>query len=462
MRLVDRLRPKSMAGQMVAVLALSFVALLAALTTIEQSDQGSVESSAQSELTVVRLRNLVPLLPYVRRSELGEFARSISKCHDGYAVSDRPFPGMRVSAETRAIARDLAAELALPVDAVRAGRATLTRQDFGYSKCGPDEMSFPFEGLVISLRQPGGIWISAEVHPHEWHLQQTFLSWLRRSGAVFLLTAAIAVFFMYRLGRPLQRLADAALRFGEGLKVDPIEEGGPPDVQRTIGAFNAMQRQVTAEVARRTNTLAALSHDLRTPLTGLRVKVEMVDDPAVRADLIASVRKMEAITTSALEFLRGEALDEPLRPVDLSALVESECTEFEARGESVRFLAGPAVRCLCRPDALARAVRNLVDNARKYGGTAVVELVRRNGWVHINVTDPGPGIPPDRVDDVTQSFVRLASARDSGIGGFGLGLAVVKAVVEGHGGKLEFARNAPSGFIATISIPDHPELTDAA
>ena len=458
MRIVERLRPTSMAGQMIAVLALSFVALLAALTAIEQSDQGSIEYSAQSESTVARLRNLMPLLPYVRRSELSAFVDSISKCHGGYAVSDRPYPGMRVTGETRGVAAAIASELHVPLADVRAGRAMLTRQDFGYAKCAPGEMNFPFEGLVISLRQPGGgAWVSAEVHPHEWHLGQTFVSWLKRSGAIFLLTATIAVFFMFRLGRPLRRLAEAAVKFGEGLKVDAIEESGPSDVRRTIGAFNAMQRRVTAEIARRTNTLAALSHDLRTPLTGLRMKVELVDDAAIRADLIASVRKMEAIATSALEFLRGEALDEPLRAVDLSALVESECTEFEDRGESVRFQAGPAVRCVCRPEALARAVRNLIDNAQKYAGGADVAVSRRDNWVEIVVADQGPGIPPDRTGEVTQPFVRLSSARESEIGGFGLGLAVVEAVANGHGGKLRLAENQPSGLIATLSIPNRQQ-----
>jgi signal transduction histidine kinase len=459
MKLIGLLRPESMAGQMIAVLAASFVTLLAALATIEQADQGNIENSAQSEFTVARLQNLMQVLPHVRRSDLDAFLGSISKCHDGYSMADRPFPGMTASTETLAIAAGVATALKLPVSDIRAGRATLTQQHFGYAKCSPGEMRFPFEGLVISMRQPGDVWVSAEVHPHEWHLQQSFVSWLQRSGAVFLLTAAIAVLFMYRLGRPLRLLTDAARQFGEGLKVDPIEESGPSDVRRTIGAFNAMQQRVTSEIARRTNTLAALSHDLRTPLTGLRIKVEMVDDPAVRADLIASVNKMEALATSALEFLRGEALDEPLRPIDLTALVESECIEFEERGKSVRFSAGATVRCFCRPEALACAIRNLIDNAHKYAGAADVRIACGDGWAHIIVADRGPGIPPDRTRDVTQPFVRLSSARESGIGGFGLGLAVVQAVAEGHGGKLVFEQNRPSGLIATLTIPDGPDKT---
>lgn len=439
---------------MVALLALSFAALLVILTAIEQSDQGSVEEWAQSDFTASRLKNLLPMLPYVGRDQLGSFVRSVSKCHDGYAISHGPYPGLRRSAETARIATTLADALGLTADAVSAGRAILTNRDFAYGKCPPGEMEFPFEGLVISVRQSNGLWVHAEVHPHEWHLRQSLISWVQRAGAIFLVIGAVAMFFIYRLARPLGRLAEASSRFGEGLKVDPIEVSGPLDVRRTIEAFNAMQQGVVGEVARRTNTLAALSHDLRTPLAGLRMKTELIDDREVRADLIVSIQKMEAIANSALEFLRGEARDEPMRDVDLTALVESECVEFEERGGRVRFEADRPVRCRCRPVALGQAVRNLIDNALKYAEAADVSVHRAGGWIEVVVRDGGPGIPESRVREATEPFVRLSAARESEKGGFGVGLAVVKAVAEGHGGQLILGQNHPSGLIAVIFIPD--------
>ena len=439
---------------MVALLALSFAALLAILTAIEQSEHGSVDDWAQSEFTASRLKNLLPILPYVRREKLGAFVHSVSKCHDGYAISDGTFPGLRRSAETRRIAAALADELGVAAGTVSAGRATLTRRDFAYGKCPPGEMHFPFEGLVISVQQPSGLWVHAEVHPHEWHLRQSLLSWVQRSGTIFLVIAMIAVFFIYRLARPLGRLADAASKFGEGLKIDPIEVSGPLDVRSTIEAFNAMQQRVIGEVTRRTNTLAALSHDLRTPLAGLRMKTELIDDPEQRADLIVSIQKMEAVANSALEFLRGEARDEPMREIDLTALVESECLEFEDRGEKVRFAAHHSLQCYCRPDAMARAVRNLIENALKYAGAAAVRVDRGGGWIDVTVRDRGPGIPECRLAEATEPFVRLSAARGSEKGGFGVGLAVVRAVAEGHGGDLVLQQNQPSGLIAVIRIPD--------
>ena len=223
------------------------------------------------------------------------------------------------------------------------------------------------DGIVISVQLQSGRWLNAEVHPHEWHFRQK-LDWLLKVSAAFVFVGAVALFFIRRIGRPLNQLTAAARSFADGMQATEVAEDGPIDLRRAIRSFNAMQRQVAGEMARRTSTLAAISHDVRTPLTALRVKAEMVDDPDVRASLIASIERMERITASALEYLKGESRGEPLRAVDLSALLESECAEFEELGHDVSFVGEHGVQRTCRPEALARAVRNLIDNAIKYGG----------------------------------------------------------------------------------------------
>jgi signal transduction histidine kinase len=210
---------------------------------------------------------------------------------------------------------------------------------------------------------------------------------------------------------------------------------------------------VADEVERRTTTFAALGHDLRTPLAGLRLKTELVEDPKLRAELLVSIRKMESIADASLAFLRGESLDEPKRLVDLNALVESEVVEFEENGEPVTMEPGPALRCRCRPDSIARAVRNLVENALKYGGRADVRVVDAGPWAEIQVRDQGPGIPPDPGLDLTRPFVRHPAARSADPGSFGLGLAVVKAVADAHDGQFELRPNDPVGLIAALRIP---------
>jgi signal transduction histidine kinase len=210
---------------------------------------------------------------------------------------------------------------------------------------------------------------------------------------------------------------------------------------------------VRDEFEQRTNTLAAIGHDMRSPLTALRVKAELVEDEETRKDLILSIKKMEQITTSALQFLKADAGGEKFKLVDLQSLIDSECADFADRGEDVSFEGTDDVQYACQPEALASAVRNLVENALKYAGHASVHLQKQTHQICIQVSDTGAGIPEHRREESMQAFVRLSSARESSQGGFGLGLALVKAVVKAHGGKLELKSNSPQGLIAILILP---------
>ena len=179
----------------------------------------------------------------------------------------------------------------------------------------------------------------------------------------------------------------------------------------------------------------------------------MVDDDETRRDLVASIDKIDKVIASGLEYLQGESRTEPLREVDLSTLLASECSDFDESGQNARFVGEKGVRFNCRPDALARAVRNLIENANKYGDGAVVDLRSGEQYVDITVLDTGPGIPADKIDEALEPFRRLSMARESQQGGFGLGLAIVDAVTKGHDGQLLLEANNPSGLAATIRLP---------
>jgi signal transduction histidine kinase len=277
--------------------------------------------------------------------------------------------------------------------------------------------------------------------------------WLVRSLAAFLVIGGIALFFVHRLSQPFKALAIAANSFASELEVTELEETGPRDVKRAIRSFNVMQRQVTEEMKRRASTLAAISHDIRTPLTALRVKSELIDDERLRADHIASIDKMERITASALDFLKGESRNEPIRQINLGELVDSVCAEFQELGGDVRFECPSRIDYACRPDALTRAVNNLIENAVKYAGSADVSIICTEQQIEIAVTDSGPGIPSNKVDAVFEPFERLCQARDSDTGGFGLGLAIANAIAKGHDGALTLTANSPTGLIATLKLP---------
>ena len=454
MSVLGRITPQSMEGQMIAVVAGSLAGLLTVMTAWEISKHDSAIQTAENSVTLARIKRLRPILESIDPRQLENLLDVASRCHAGYTVTATPFGRLRSTPETERLRDRLTRDLALDVAHIRVGHAHLTYEDFSYRKCHHSEIDLPLEGIVISLRLDSGRWFNTEVHPHEWHIRDK-IDWVVRSSGAFLFIGGTAIFFMRRLSRPLRNLTHAAVRFGRGLHVSEVQERGSPDLKRAIEAFNAMQRQVAGEVDRRTQTLAAISHDVRTPLTALRIKAELIADETTRRDLVASIERMERITASALEFLRGESRTEAMRAVDLAALLESECHNFDEVGKPASFRGNATIRYVCRPDALARAVRNLIDNAVKYGGSADVGLRRRSGWVEITVSDHGPGIPSADIPRALEPFERLSSAREGLDRGFGLGLAVVKAIVDGHDGELSLRPQEPHGLVATIRLPAH-------
>jgi signal transduction histidine kinase len=439
-------------GQLMTILGASLLALFAVVIVLEVVEHDTPIETAAAGRTLERLQTLVPVLQRIDAENIDNVVRLASSCHAGYAVTDSAFETTASTADTRSLEASLARALSLDSRRLKAGHVRLTREDFSYRNCGPWEIELPMDGIVISVQLQSGRWLNAEVHPHEWHFRQK-LDWLLKVSAAFVFVGAVALFFIRRIGRPLNQLTAAARAFADGMQANEVAEDGPIDLRRAIRSFNAMQRQVAGEMARRTGTLAAISHDVRTPLTALRVKAEMVQDPSVRESLIAGVERMERIAASALEYLKGESRGEPMRAVDLSALLESECAEFEELGHDVSFVGEHGVQVTCRPEALSRAVRNLIDNAIKYGGNTKVALHPAPTYVDIAVADNGPGIAEENLRLATEPFERLSAARENDQGGFGLGLAIARAIAEGHEGELLLARNEPSGLIATIRLP---------
>lgn len=450
---IHRLLPRSLPAQMMAVLAGSFVVLLVILTALEMVDQGDLASWAEHESTIRRLRRMRPALEHLAPGRRAEFLDATSFCHEGYGVTSAPYAPQGASREAMRVRDDLARQLGVGARDVIVSPAVLTREDFAYRKCAPNEIALPVEGLVIGVRLSSGEWLNAEIHPHEWHLHSDLIAWLLRSGAVFLVVGAATVFFAYRLSRPLARLTSAAERFGAGLEASAVQESGPSDLRRAIAAFNAMQKRVAEEVRRRAYTLAAISHDLRSPLTALRIKAELVDEAQTRLDLIGSIEKMDKMTTSALEFLRGDFRNEPMRELDLAALLVHECDAAREVGLNASYSGPVSFTLRGRPEALVRAVRNLIENANKYATGAEVRLLCEPDDVEIAVADHGPGVPQGDLGRILEPFERLSSARESGRGGFGLGLAIVKAVCEGHEGVFELRSNDPSGVVAVMRLP---------
>jgi signal transduction histidine kinase len=449
--------PVSMTAQMISVFALSLSLLLGSFVVQEVLKHETPLESASSGHTLDKLSALLLMLATIETEKQQEFSRYISSCHSGYIISDEPLATFAQSVPAQSVPMEqlkakLARDYQRELSQVIVTNAVFSRDDFSFSLCREEEIDLPAEGIVISLQLPAGNWLNAEIHPHEWHFRD-LLDWLFWSGLAFVFIGLFGVYFVRRISRPLDNLTQAALQFGEGMESEKLDETGPPDLERALRAFNTMRSQVRAEFEQRTNTLAAIGHDIRSPLTALRLKAELVEDEETRNDLISSVNKMEQITSSALQFLKADAGAEKIVKVDLVALISSECAEFSDRGEDVCFEGEENLLYLCRPEALASAVRNLLGNAVKYAGHARVLLERQPHQISIRVIDHGEGIPLHRVEESMEPFKRLSSARESKQGGFGLGLSIVKAVAKIHEGSLVLSSNSPTGLVAQIILP---------
>jgi signal transduction histidine kinase len=266
------------------------------------------------------------------------------------------------------------------------------------------------------------------------------------------LVSLVGVLTVRSIARPLRQLTKSADSLGRGEAVKPILTCGPDDIRRTAEAFNRMQERLHRFVEDRTRMLAAIGHDLRTPLTTLRLRAELVEDPDLQERMLATIDEMQAMTEATLSLARHETNAEPTRTIDLSALVESICEDLAELGQSVAFTAGERVTYRCRPDGLRRTIRNLVENAVRYAGHADVRLVATNSTVEIVVEDNGPGIPLDKVEEVFAPFFRLEASRSCETGGIGLGLSIARAIARQHGGDVILSARQP-GLKAAVILP---------
>ncbi len=322
------------------------------------------------------------------------------------------------------------------------------RRDFG------QRMLATGDGMLISIRLKDGAWLNARTM-----LPPPAPSWAAASLSAMVVTAialiVLVVLLVRRTTRPLARLAAAAERTGRGGTYQPVEETGPSDVRETIAAFNRMQERQQRYIADRTRMLAAISHDLRTPITSLRIRAEFIEDAELQAKILATLDEMQAMAEATLGFVREDATEEAFQETDLAALAESVVADAADMDKDAAFAApvGGRVVVSCRPISLRRALRNIVDNALAYGGSARVAITRGEGSVAIVVEDDGPGIPDGDIVRVFEPFVRLEESRNRETGGIGLGMAIARTILRAHGGDVEIANRAEGGLRVVLRLP---------
>jgi signal transduction histidine kinase len=280
-----------------------------------------------------------------------------------------------------------------------------------------------------------------------------FSSWSHLAALVLGIAAVmgLGVGAMRLITRPIESLATAAEELGRGARPSDVPEAGLNEVRRAARAFNRMQHRIRRMIEDRTQMIAAISHDLRTPITRLRLRAEFVEDPEEQQKMLTDLDQMEAIIRSTLAFAREDSDTEPTAPVDLAALLQEIAeTHPQARFDPAR---DQQFVLRARPVALRRCFNNLVENAIRYGNKADIAIRDLPDAVEVTIDDAGPGIPEDQLEDVFRPFVRLEGSRNRDSGGAGLGLAIARSVVLAHGGAIVLCNRKEGGLRALVKLP---------
>lgn len=473
--------PRSARGQLLALLLLAVVAAQLLSVAILSDERRLAVASVRREVALAQLVSVVRLLRLAPPEAEAAVLAAASVPRLRFSLAGEPLLAASDGGGERRLARGLRRLLGDDAAEVRLDLRRLPRVvrleppeaeaavDADAGDGGPDadapERDRPRRGggwrrghpppvvaLAASVRLPDARWLNVEAE-----IRPPVLAVALPSLLALLLTAAgvtlVASLSLRRITRPLGALALAADRLGRGEAGDPLPEAGPAEVRGATRAFNEMQARLRRYVDDRTRMLAAIGHDLRTPITTLRLRAELVEDEATRDGLVATLDEMQRMVEATLAFARDEAATEPAREIDLAALVEVLCEDLRELGRDVASLGGERLPLSLRPVALRRALRNLVENAVAYGGRARVGVRREGTDAVVVVEDDGPGIPEGQLARVFEPFVRLEESRSRATGGVGLGLAIARSVVRAHGGEVTLANRVGGGLTAEVRLP---------
>ena len=312
---------------------------------------------------------------------------------------------------------------------------------------------------IADLREPDGILPLGDgtvlqyrllSDPHTGHeTHATLLS----TTVMVLGVIAVAALLVRSIAAPLRRLAGAADAIGHKAETRPVAEEGPNEVRQVARAFNAMQQRIARLIDDRTQALAAVSHDLRTPITRLRLQAGFIADPDIQVSIDRDLDEMDAMIDTTLAYLRGDADTETQRPTDLPALLETLLDAEEDQGYPVSYDGPSHLTLVVRPLAIKRAFGNLIANATAYGGKADVRLRLEPEGAVVTIDDEGPGIPVGDIERVFDPFVRLEPSRNHSTGGVGLGLAIARQTIAAEGGTLVLINRPAGGLTARVMLP---------
>lgn len=428
-----------------ALVAANLVAL-----AVLSSERVRLGREARADREIERIVGLVPALEAVSPAQRRTIARDASTRVARVTVGPDPLLKKNEDdSRSRALAARLAGALGERAIRVAIRRPEHSRHapDDSVDGAAPQTLTREREIIAISIGLHGSSdWLSVTTkgdRPPERGMEGFFLI----LGLSLVAVLAVGLLFVRRLTRPLTHLAEAARAAGKGDHMVRVPETGARELRDAAVAFNDMQSQIAQFEAERTRTLAAVGHDLRTPITSLRIRAEMLDDEA-RAPMVRTLDEMTVMAEGLVAFARGHGEAEKTQALDLARLLHQLCDERAAD-----MAVGARVTVRGRPVALTRAFGNLIDNALRYGESARVSLTVEQDEAVIRVSDDGPGIPEERLGAVFEPFVRGEDSRNVDTGGAGLGLSIVRSILRAHGATITLANRPSGGLEATVRMP---------
>ncbi|WP_255991530.1 ATP-binding protein [Chitinolyticbacter albus] len=320
--------------------------------------------------------------------------------------------------------------------------------------------------LIVKPRPAPVLVIQAELAPGEWVYLAALLpdpyfldsdnplamDRLALQLATLVSVLLLSLLVVRWLTQPLGKLADAAQAFGHGGLTEAMPETGSSEFVATARAFNAMQDRIQRFIDDRERLFSSISHDLRTPITRLKLRTELLDDDETRAEFHEDLDELDVMVKGALQSVKDTDIHENRTALRLDALLERLVADAKLAGQEVAF-AGGAITVQAKPLALKRAITNLIDNAVKYGGRAEVLLSEAGDTVELTIRDYGPGVPDEARDSLFQPYVRLEHGRQSNSLGMGLGLGIARNIIHAHGGELALSNHPDGGLVARLKLP---------
>jgi signal transduction histidine kinase len=455
---MTRARPRSLLTQ---VALLSFGALLIAqfvsfwLFTVERAK--SIRIAQRAEI-VERVSGIAALLRQAPESERNRLLQAAASSSVRVAIASAPIVGDRQAEDLAQFCERAACSDEVRSSSLRVEEARVASQENGVfvppSHRIPDRMiaaGFAPAELRLSLPLMDGSWLNVTAR-----LARTAVLLPPQIFATTLLSLALLLaglwFALRRVTQPLQQLAAAADGFGLDGAPPSLPATGPSEVRALADALGRMHERLSRMIGERTRMLAALGHDLRSPLTALRVRAEMVDDAETRERMIATLEEMQEMVDSTLAFARGVSAREPSENVDLALLLGDLADELSQHGPQIVSRPSAPVILRLRRVPIRRALRNLMENAQRYGGGGEVRLETNAGQALVVIDDWGPGIPDSQLEHVFEPFVRVEPSRSRETGGAGLGLAIARAILQAHGASVALSNRAERGLRTTVAF----------